>query len=281
VWKPEVPWYFFAGGTAGASSVLAAVAELSGQPVLARSARRVAAIGAAVSPVLLVADLGVPRRFLNMLRVFRPTSPLSMGSWVLSVYAPSAISAALLAEVARLPRLRRVLSGTAAVGGLPMMTYTAVLVADTAIPVWHEARRELPFLFAGSATASAGAAASLLSPASAGAPARRLTVLGIGLEVTAERAMHRRLGFLGEPYRQGVAGRYARAARSASLVGAGLTIRPGGRRFERAAGAALVLAGSVLERWAVFRAGWQSATDPQYVVRSQRARLESGGQAGG
>ncbi|HVL26811.1 MAG TPA: NrfD/PsrC family molybdoenzyme membrane anchor subunit, partial [Acidimicrobiales bacterium] len=101
VWKPEVPWYFFFGGLAGASSLLAAAAGVRGDAGLARAARRVAGVGAAVSPVLLVADLGVPGRFANMLRVFRPTSPLNMGSWLLTVYVPSALGAAALGELGR------------------------------------------------------------------------------------------------------------------------------------------------------------------------------------
>ncbi|MEJ7799097.1 MAG: NrfD/PsrC family molybdoenzyme membrane anchor subunit, partial [Ilumatobacter sp.] len=89
IWEDSIAWYFFTGGLAGASSVLAAAAELAGRPRLARHARRAAMVGLVPSPVFLIADLGRPARFYNMLRVFKPTSPMSVGSWLLSVYAPA------------------------------------------------------------------------------------------------------------------------------------------------------------------------------------------------
>jgi hypothetical protein len=276
VWKPELPWYFFTGGLAGASSMLAFGAEVAGQPDLARTARRVAAVNAAVSPALLVADLGVPRRFLNMLRVFRPTSPLSMGAWLLVGYVPAALGSAVLDELAWLRPLQRAASAVAAVGGLPMITYTAVLVSDTAIPVWHEARRELPFLFAGSAVASAGGAAMMLAPRSVSAPARRMALLGVAMEQAAEQAMERRLGFQARPYSEGSGGRYSKAAKLLTRTGAAVTAVAGRRRAGAVAGGALLLGGAVCERWAVFRVGWQSAEDPEFLVRLQRERLARG-----
>lgn len=273
VWKNELPYYFFTGGLAGASSVLAVAAEAGGYPALARTARRTAAVNSVVSPALLVADLGVPRRFLNMLRVFRPTSPLSMGAWLLVVYVPGAVGSALLDELGWFRPLQRVAAGVAAIGGLPMMTYTAVLVADTAIPVWNEARRELPFVFSASSAASAAGAALVLSPAAELAPARRLAVLAAGAEVASDRVMHRRLGFLARPYSEGSAGRFSRAATACTVAGAAMAaVRSPRRAVSRLAGA-LLLGGSLLQRWSVFRAGWQSAEDPEFVVRSQRERV--------
>lgn len=273
VWQPELPWYFFTGGTAGASSMLALAAEAAGHLELARSARRTAAAGAAVSPLLLVADLGVPKRFLNMLRVFRPTSPLNMGAWLLVAYVPAATASALLAELGWLRPVQRTVSIAAGVGGLPMITYTAVLIANTAIPVWHEARRELPFVFAGSALAGAAGAAIVLTPPELAAPARRLAMLAVVVEQGAERLMERRLGFQARPYHEGTAGSYARAARTLSIAGAVATAVAGRRRAGAAAAGALLLAGGVCQRWAVFRAGWQSAEDPAFVVGQQRRRL--------
>lgn len=276
VWKPELPWYFFAGGTAGASSMLALAAEVAGSAELARSARRTAAAGALVSPLLLVADLGVPKRFLNMLRVFRPTSPLNMGAWLLVGYVPAAAGAALLAEVGRFRRLQRTASVVAAVGGMPMITYTAVLVANTAIPVWHEARRELPFLFATSALAGAAGSTLVLTPPPAAGPARRLALLAVAAEQGAEKVMERRLGVQARPYREGGAGRFATAARACSVAGAAVTAIAGRRRAGAVVGGALLTAGGVCQRWAVFRAGWQSAEDPELVVAQQRRRLAEG-----
>ena len=165
-WTWEVPWYLFAGGLAGASAGLAFGARLTGRPGLASVAGKVGAAGAAASPVLLVMDLGRPSRFANMLRVFKPTSAMSMGSWLLTAFVPAAVGSGVLASARRMPRLQRLAEAAAAGLGLPMCTYTAVLVADSSIPVWHEARHELPFVFAGSAAASAGAVAALFAPAS-------------------------------------------------------------------------------------------------------------------
>jgi formate-dependent nitrite reductase membrane component NrfD len=152
---------------------LAFGARLTGRPGLASIARLVGAAGAAVSPALLVMDLGRPSRFVNMLRVFKPTSAMSMGSWLLAAFAPAAVGSGVLGAAGVLPRLQHLAEGVAAGLGLPMCTYTAVLVSDSSIPVWHGARHALPFVFAGSAAASAGAMAALLAPATEVAPARR------------------------------------------------------------------------------------------------------------
>ena len=273
-WTWEVPWYFFVGGMAGASSVLSLAARLTGRRRLADRAGMVAGLGAVASPALLISDLGRPQRFLNMLRVFKPTSAMSVGSWILATYGPAAGGAAALRLVGWFPRLRSLLQAAAGALGLPMATYTAVLVADTSIPVWHEARAQLPFVFAGSAAASAGAMASLLVDGPEGAPARRLAVGGVALELAADEVMRRRLGEVGEVYDHGDAGRWHRAARLCSAAGAVAVAAGGRRRAVSTAGASLILAGSVCQRWAVYRAGFQSAADPKYVVKPQRERVE-------
>ncbi|HVM15153.1 MAG TPA: NrfD/PsrC family molybdoenzyme membrane anchor subunit [Egibacteraceae bacterium] len=280
-WTWEVPWYLFAGGLAGASSGLALGARLTGRARLAERARLVAAAGALASPALLVADLGRPARFFNMLRVFKPTSAMSMGSWILALYAPAAAGAGLLRALGRLPRVGGMLEEAAAALGLPMATYTAVLVADSSIPVWHEARRDLPFVFAGSAAMTAGAAATLLSPAEEAGPARRLALAGAVTELAAAEAMQRRLGEIGEVYEQGDTGRFQKAAKACTATGAGVLAigggaRSGRRRAATLAGSALLLAGGLAQRWAVYRAGFASARDPKYVVKPQRQRLETG-----
>jgi hypothetical protein len=274
VWTWEVPWYFFAGGLAGASASLGLGARLSGNDRLARAAFTVAGAGGAAGVPLLASDLGRPERFLYMLRMFKVTSPLSVGSWILAAIAPAAVGAVVSDRLGIFPRLGRVAEVAAGLLGPALATYTGTLVADTAVPVWHEAGRELPFLFAGSAAASAGAAAVLLTPPEDAGPARRLVLSGALLELGAAQAMEHRLGELGEPYHQGPAGRLARLAKACTATGAGL-VAAGGRRRRglAAAGAALVLAGSACERWAVYKAGFQSARDPKYVVGPQRARL--------
>jgi hypothetical protein len=272
VWKAYIPVYFFTGGLAGASSALALAAQLTGNRQLARSARVAAAAGMAVSGPLLVLDLGRPGRFLNMLRVVKPTSPMSVGSWVLTAFAPAAFGAAASDVLGRAPRLGRAAGAGAGLLGPVVATYTAVLVADTAIPAWHGAHRQLPFLFAGSATASAAGTALALTPVADAGAARRLAVLGAGLEVTASRVMQHRLCEVAGPYRDGRAGRLARAAEACSLTGAVLATMARRRRPAAVAAGALLCAGSLLTRFSVVRAGFESAADPAATVGPQRRR---------
>jgi hypothetical protein len=276
VWTPEIPWYFFTGGLAGGSSVLSLVARLAGNETLARRSLYVSAAADMVSPALLISDLGRPERFLNMFRVFKVTSPMSVGSWILGVSGTSSATAALLEGLGRLKPVKYAAELASAVTGAPLAVYTATLVSDTAIPVWHEARRELPFLFGSSAVASAGAAAAIVVPTAEAGPARRLAVGGVLVENAVFTLMQKRLGVLGEPYSKRDAGRYKKAAMACTLGGAALLAGPGRRsRLAAAAGGALVLAGEVAVRWSVFRAGFQSARDPKYTVGPQRERAAS------
>jgi hypothetical protein len=277
VWTWEVPWYLFAGGLAGASAAFSLAARLGGNDRLARSALLTALGGVTASPVLLILDLGRPERFYKMLRVFKPTSPMSVGTWILTVFGSSTGAAAASDILGVYPRAGRVMEGLSALLGPALSTYTAVLIADTSVPVWHGARRELPFVFAASSTASAGAAAAILTPIEEAGPARRLAVGGAIAELVLTEVMKRRLGkLLAEPYDEGEAGRYEKIARALTGAGAALMGLAGRkRRLAAIAGGALVLAGAVTERWAVFKAGFQSARDPKYTVMPQRERLES------
>jgi hypothetical protein len=199
-----------------------------------------------------------------------------MGAWLLSAYAPAAGAAAALDTFGALPGFGVAADGAAAVLGSLLTTYTGVLLADTAVPVGPEAPRDLPFVFAASAATSAGAAAALLAPPGEAGPARRLALAGLVAEHAALRRMEQRLGPLAEPYREGTAGWYHRAARGVGVAGAVLTAA-GGRRRGRAgaAGAALLLASAVATRFAVFKAGFQSAEDPEATIGPQRERLSA------
>jgi hypothetical protein len=275
VWKPEVPWYFFTGGLGGASSSLALGARLMGNERLARNAELIAFGAMTVSPVLLINDLGRPERIYNMLRVFKVTSPMSVGSWLLAVQGTATGIAGSCRLFGVFRPLRIVAEAVGGVSGLPLSTYTGALVANTAIPVWHEARRELPFVFAGSAAATAGAASTIVTPPQDAGPARRLALLGAAIELAASKLMEKRLGpFLAEPYHEGRSGRYARLAKGLTAAGAGVLALAGRRRAGAVAGGALLLAGGAFQRWAVFRAGFASARDPKYTVVPQRARLD-------
>jgi hypothetical protein len=278
VWKQEIPWYLFTGGLGGASAVLSAAARVSGNERLARRSIYIGAASDAVSPVLLIADLGRPERFLNMLRVFKVTSPMSVGSWILAVSCSASSLSAFLHAIRRFHRISDAARAVAAGSGAPLAVYTGTLFADTAIPVWHEARRELPFLFGSSAAASAGAAAAIAVPPAEAAPARRLAVGGALVENAVMVAMERRLGMIGEPYKQDEAGRYAKLAKACTLGGAGLLALAGRRsRLASIAGGALVLGGEAALRWSVFKAGFQSARDPKYTIIPQRERVDGRG----
>ncbi|MEB3370802.1 NrfD/PsrC family molybdoenzyme membrane anchor subunit [Saccharopolyspora mangrovi] len=280
VWKvPDVPAYLYLGGMAGASSSMALLAGLTGRQRLARTGRLAAAVGATASVGALVHDLGRPMRFLNMLRVVKLTSPLSVGSWILAPFSGLAGAAAASDVTGLLPVPGRAAGVVAGVLAPAMTTYTAVLLADTAVPGWHEAYRELPFVFAGSAVASAGAVGMVSAPAES-APARRMAVSGSVLELAASRRMEGRLGLAAEAYRTGRAGMVLRAARAATAVGAGLALLAGRSRAAGIAAGACLTLGSIATRYGVFEAGRETARDPRYVVDPQRERLRERESAG-
>jgi Polysulphide reductase, NrfD len=275
VWKPEIPWYFFAGGLGGASSALGYAATLTGNRRLAKRAWLMALAGVSASPMLLIADLGRPERFFNMLRVFKVTSPMSVGSWIL--FANSlAVTPAAAGQIVGFPkRLGRRAEPVAALIGLPLATYTAVLISNSAIPAWSEARVELPLLFASGAAASAGAAAAITTPVSDAGPARRLALAGAAGEVVNSEVMKKRLGSqLAGAYEEGEAGKLDTISTALTVAGGALIAGAGRRHSGAMAGGALLLAGAVCKRWAVFKAGFQSAEDPQQTVGPQRARVE-------
>lgn len=164
-WKAEIPLYFFCGGAAGASAVIAAIADITtaSNHGLASDARALAAIGGIVSPALLVADLGMPSRFLNMFRVFKFQSPMSVGSWTLMAFSSNAAAAAFLSAWQRrfsVAKPFRMLQTAAellsALTGAIVSSYTGVLVGATAIPVWNQNVGMLPLHFAASGMAAAG-----------------------------------------------------------------------------------------------------------------------------
>ncbi len=282
VWTPEIPLYFFTGGMAGASAGLATLAGLRGNDVLGRRAWAVALANVLLSPALLISDLGRPQRFLNMLRMFKVTSPMSVGSWILSGSGATTALAALGAFSPLFPRTTRAARAGAALLGLPLSTYTAALIANTAVPVWHEARRELPFVFGAGAALSAGAGALIITPLEHAAPARRLALAGAVAELAGEELMERRLGPpFQDVYEEGAPHRYKRISQAAISTGAALVAWRGSRhRAAAAVGGALMCAGALATRWSIFTAGHASAMDPHHTVGPQRARIDRGERTG-
>jgi hypothetical protein len=147
-------------------------------------------------------------------------------------------------------------------------------VANTAIPAWHEAHRELPFVFAGSGATAAGGLAMVLVPTAQSGPARRMAVAGAGLEIAAAELLVHRLGMVAEPYQQGMPGKLMKIARTMTAAAAGATLVAGrrSRTVSALAGATFVTA-SLLTRFGIFEAGRASARDPKYVVVPQRERM--------
>lgn len=290
VWTWEIPAYFFVGGLAGACGVLGAAAQAAGGPrmePLVRRCRMVAAGGAAASAALLIDDLGRPSRFLNMLRVFRPTSPMNMGTWVLSGFGAFSTFAAA-SSLLPLPRPLRALGDAGGLGagmlGLPLVGYTGVLLANTAVPVWQGTRRSLPVLFAFSGAASAGALLEVWPPAGPGAAvARRLGVLSSAAELVfslateAEAALVPRVA---RPLRRGASGALFRAGQvlAAASLGAALQaprgvsrlLRPGRKSRLHVVSGVLGLLGTLAIRFGIVAAGRASARDPLATFRQQR-----------
>jgi polysulfide reductase-like protein len=279
VWKTEIPSYFFAGGLAGASATLSAAARANGNDVLAQRTLYIAAAGVIVSPYFLIKDLGRPQRFYNMLRVFKVTSPMSVGTWIVATEGTSTGIAAACELFDVLPRLRAVAQAVSGALGPAMATYTGALVADSVVPAWHEARHELPLLFAGSSAAAAGGIAAALTPVVAARPARRLGLFGAITELVTHKVMEKRLGeLIAEPYKKGEGGRYAKAAETATLAGGALMLLGGRNRAGAIAAGVLLATGSLCTRFAVYHAGKRSAADPTYTSVPQRARAAERGQ---
>ncbi|WP_210439388.1 NrfD/PsrC family molybdoenzyme membrane anchor subunit [Nocardioides xinjiangensis] len=287
-WEKDIAFYLFTGGVAAGSSLLAAGADLTGRPGLRRVARLGSLGSLGLSVGFLVHDLGRPSRFLNMLRVAKLTSPMSVGTWILSLHGPFAALASGAEIVSMLPaswqrgplRLVAVLGRPAGlVGALtatPVAAYTAVLLADTATPAWHTAHEELPFVFCGSAAAASGGLGLLGAPVAQTGPARAFAVGGAVVELAAERRMERSMGISAETLHHDTAGRWMRASTLLTAAGAlGALVGRRSRLLSAVSGAAL-MAGSLCTRMGVYEAGLASAKDPKYTVVPQRERVDRG-----
>jgi polysulfide reductase-like protein len=270
-WKGYIPAYFYCGGLAAGSSLLAAGADLIGDAELARACR-VSALGAlTVGTTALVADLGKPSRFHHMLRVFRPTSPMNVGSWLLAAYGP-AVGVAAASELVPAARpFRRVATWGAAAMAPAIATYTAVLVADTAIPAWHDVRARLPFLFAAGAAASAGGVACAVVPQAV--PAQRFAIAGATSSAALSSTLH---SGLPREVAQAYESRRAKTLRRVALAGTlgGAALVAAGRHRPRLAraGGVVIAIGALAERFAVVAAGHASAASPEATIAPQRAR---------
>jgi hypothetical protein len=244
--------------------------------------------------VALVKDLGRPERFVNMMRTIKLTSPMSLGSWILSAFSVG-IGVAAVSEIDRmtgeripLGPLRSVLHAVEGPAGLeaalfapPLAVYTAVLLADTATPTWNAAHEELPFVFVSSASLAASGLAMITTPVAEAGPARKLAVLGVLGDLAATKLMERRMDpVVAEPLHHGDAGRMLRWSERLVIAG-GLGTLFGGRHRGIAALSGLgLMTASALTRFGVFEAGKESARDPRYTIEPQKRRLAARRAAG-
>lgn len=293
-WGEDVALYLFLGGVAGGSALLGLGGQLTGRPTLRRNARLGALAAVSLGAGALVKDLGRPERFLNMLRTFKVTSPMSVGSWILSAFsAGTAVTA--VAEIdrmtgSRLPLgpLRKVLRTVegpagfeAAVFAGPLAAYTAVLLGDTAAPTWNAAHEELPFVFVSSACLASAGLAMVTTPVQEAGPARKLAVLGVLGDVAAMKVMERRMDpVAAEPLHQGRAGTMLRWSERLAVGGGLGTLLAGRNRAVAAVSGLALLAASALTRFGVFEAGLASARDPRYTIEPQKKRLAARRAAG-
>lgn len=274
VWTWEIPLYFFVGGLGGMAAVLALAAWAIGDARdLATDAAWLAfAAGGIVSPLLLVADLGRPRRFLNMLRVLKPQSAMSVGAWVLTAFGACAVVGAGCAEwyrqtgAATASVLTWLALVPAALLGAVLATYTGVLIGATAVPAWQKHHRVLPVHFGVAGLGSAAAALELL-----GHPADPLHLIGI-----AAAAGETVVGLIVELTRHGAADRALRTGRAHLLLRApGLLAGPGSLALRLvglpAAAAIAFLVGALVMRFGWLDAGRRSATDPEAALAAAAA----------
>jgi hypothetical protein len=287
-WTFEIPLYFFVGGASGSAAVIGGVADWLGKDrALARDARWLAFGGALASSALLVSDLGRPSRFLNMLRVFKLQSPMSVGAWTLAAFASASAATAFAKEaeqrfgnslpitvVANFCQLFSVLFG------MPFHNYTGVLIGATAIPVWNRNIQTLPIHFGMSGLQSGVSILELLGHSES----RALHLLGIGSALWESwEGLHleRRSEAVLKPLKQGGSGRMTRVGGLMSgplpLVLRLLAGFSGNSRSLRRWAAACGIAGSLLTRYGWVRAGHSSAQDwrlPLEIPSESAAEVE-------
>lgn len=293
-WKEPIAAYLFLGGVAGGSALLAFGAQHSGRPALRRSARLMALGTVGAGTLALIEDLGRPERFLNMMRTVKVTSPMSLGTWVVSGFASfSGVLGAIEVDRMtgeRLPLgpLRRALGaaeGPSALGQVvlaPLLaSYTGALLGNTVVPTWEAGRGHLSYLFVSSASLASGGAAMLTVPVAEARPARLLAAAGVVGDVVSMHRMKESMHPLeAEPLRTGRAGTLLTWAERLAIAGGVGTVLGGRNRWIAAASGAALVTSSALTRFGVLYAGLESVKDPRRVIEPQRARLAARRAAG-
>ncbi len=277
-WIWSIPTYFYVGGVAGVSGAFSAAAQVfapDSMRALVTHGRWVATVGGAISAGLLIHDLGRPERFLYMLRVFRPTSPMSMGSWILTTFSTCMGGAAILPLG---PRFFRPFAGPlgllGGVLGLGLSGYTGVLISQTAVPVWQESYRTMPVMFLASGTAAAAAFLEFFSFNRRETKAiERFGLIGKMTELASAVVLERdanQITRVGRPLKAGLSGFLWQTAKLLTAAGIILSLTPGKSRSKRIASGLIGTAGSLFLRFGIFYAGKASARDPRSSFDQQR-----------
>ena len=283
VWSIDIPIYYFLGGAAGAALTLGAAIQLaSGTRRRERELRKASAachwigiIGSTAGAGFLIHDLGRPSRFLYMMRVFRPTSPMNMGVWVLAGAAPSAIATGLLLNRRGfLGTIGEVAGYVSGIFGAALAGYTGVLVSSTAIPIWQQSRRWLPALFIASSASTAASIIDIISGnRAAGAIARSFGTAGRVAEIVASLNVEHSASAtpkVGEPFTHGAPGFLWRAAGALTAASLVISLLSGKSRNKTRVAGVLGAAGSLCLRFAVHYLGDASARDPRASFHQQR-----------
>jgi hypothetical protein len=275
-WTWMVPLYFFVGGASGISAVIALAAHLFGNPGLLRAGLWIGLLGGMISAPLLIADLGRPSRFLNMLRVFKLRSAMSVGSWTLSGFSSAVGLAVVCRELALagygsdfLLVLEWAAEILAALSGLVLASYTSVLLSVTAIPVWSENRKLIPVVFL---AGSLGSAAALLELLGFLVPVTQfIGIVASTVETLVAIIIELRGRYVDCPLREGAIGWLTRAG--AALAGPTsllLRIFLGHSSAARYLAAVCFIIGALISRYAWIGAGRVSSRDPHALFRIQR-----------
>lgn len=282
VWSIDIPLYYFVGGTAGAALTLGAALQLACRDCK-HPLRRLSTIchwtgvaGSTIGAVFLIHDLGRPSRFVYMMRVFRPTSPMNIGTWILSGAAPTAIFTALFVNRGGLFGAMAEITGyLSGIFGAALAGYTGVVVANSAIPLWQQTRRWVPLMFIAS---SASAAASVIDVLSKDDRARTLTRIfgtaGKIAEIAARKKVESAASSIpriAEPLHRGRTGLLWKVSGALTAVSAGLSLFGGRGRKRTAVAGVLGLGGSLCLRFAVHYGSDDSARDPRAAFQQQRS----------
>ena len=284
VWSWTIPLYYYVGGLSGVAMALAAASTLRQNEDLdgfIHQAHWIGFTGTVLSGGLLIYDLGRPARFLNMLRVFRPTSPMNMGAWILSATGGTAfLTVALRRRGGMLGAIGEAFGVLSGFFGLGLATYTGVLVANTAVPVWQSSRRSLPALFGSSAVASLGCAFDIFGAddGAASGITRSFGIVGRSAELAAGFCMEREASktpIVARPLKRGVSGVMFRSSTLLTAASLLLAVLPDRTRKRRIVSGILGSLGSLLMRFSVESAGKASVRDPRSSFHQQRQESQN------